>query len=63
MVGSQGILLDGNAAIVHLLSFLKLPAGLQQDRNVVQAGSHIYMVRAQLLLTDVQNLRTIASSA
>lgn len=57
MVGSQSILLDGNAAVVHLLSLLKLPAGLQQDGNVVQAGGHIHMVWSQLLLSDVQNLQ------
>lgn len=53
VIGSQRILLDGNAAVVHFFSFLELAAGLQQDGNVVQAGSHIYMVRPQLLLADV----------
>lgn len=57
VVWAQSLLLDGNAASVHLLSLLKLPAGFQQHCNVVQAGCHVHMVRPQLLLTDVQHLQ------
>ncbi len=57
VVGAQSLLLDGNAAVVHLLSLLKLAAGFEQHCNVVQAGCHVHMVRPQLLLTDVQHLQ------
>jgi len=57
VIWAQSLLLDGNAAVVHLLSLLKLPAGFEQHCNVVQAGCHVHVVRPQLLLTDVQHLQ------